>query len=194
MHDPGSLRLDQRSGHERVLLQLWIEHEAVVVVEATAGRVRRICTRRRQDDRPTRATEPGVEAGARVQVARIAGRRAGAGPPRQRLQLRGGQAPPVAPDDRSRVPAGHPRRHLTRLGHSHDPGGVGLRVGCHRQRKRRDAAQTVARSAFRVENRGDVAVVRRPAGRRAAGTGDERGGGEQGDCGQKQSLAHPGRS
>src|SRR5206468_2983192 len=79
-----------------VLLQLRVEHEAVVVVEPAPARVRAIRVLRRDRDRAPRAAETGAERRLRMPVGGTAGRRATRRPACERRQLRVGQPARVA--------------------------------------------------------------------------------------------------
>ena len=142
--DPGSLRPDQRAGDERVLLQLRIEHEAVVVVDPAAGRVRHVGLARRDGDRPARPGERCRPRRGRVPVGRVPGRCAARRPAGKRRQLGRGEPAHVASDDRGRVVSRHPRRHQPGLRHPDDARGVRLRLRRRRQRERRDSAEAMA--------------------------------------------------
>ena len=77
----------------------------------------------------------------------------------------------------------------------HDPGSVRLCVGGSRQREGRDAAEAMARRAFRVEDRSDVAVIGGSGGRRCLrrlrpGARNQRDHGYDDDGREENCLAH----
>ena len=151
--DAGPLRLDDGARDVHVLGQMWLEQEAVVVVQTADRRLWEI--RLRGCERHGRSG--GVAAGAdRCDRTAFADARAAADPACDQILLGRRQDPLRLPDVGGRVGAGHPRRHLSLLGHPEDCGPMccgGLRAP---DRKGRDAAHGVTPGALLGEDRRDV--------------------------------------
>ena len=167
--DAGALGLDQRGRDERVLLELRIEHEAVVVVDRPVRRVRGVRLVRAR----ARASCPG-RSGRRRSTASSGGR-PGCRPGRPlRPSGRGSRARRSSAGERRGRRSRPSRRPASRAASARPsscrtiPAACAFASAAVVSAKRCDAAEAVAARALRVEDRRDVGVVGRAGGSGAA--------------------------